>query len=258
MPSLALSRSLPDMSAQIALGPNLKIDHHHHHSQKAPVSDALQPKEPYFERLRRKLSWSSVVTAFKGVAWATGGTIATFSIALNFVPVWVLPSINAAAAAVHLQGIYEGVTNEPRENAPDQGTLRNRMKFAYEFQLMGLDHKGGVMGRFRTDASSQANVSEPDAEWWQLRGISDGKAADLTISDTDGFVLGNIHIVKDSAAEGSIWAGHITAYDTSVSKEGLVQSPILINPNIYDAKSKTLLDPYLNEPSVLVKPHLGS
>ncbi|QND60151.1 hypothetical protein [Mesorhizobium huakuii] len=188
MPSFALSRTTPDFSTQ-ALEPSLKIDHHHHHSQKASVSGALQQNESLYQRLRRKLSWGTVANVAKGGAWATGGTIAAFSVALNFVPVWVLPTVNAAAAAVHLQGLWEGVTNEPRNNAPDQGALKSRMKYNYEFQLMGLDRAGGVMGRFRTDVSPQAHISEPDGEWWQLRGISDGTVADLTISDSDGYVL---------------------------------------------------------------------
>lgn len=253
MSNVALYDTKHDDLAKVTSRPHAKIDHHHHAS-KAPA-DVLQQNDPLHKWLWRKFVSGGVVGTAKTLALATGGAVGAFSIALNCLPAWVMPTANAAAAAVQLQGIYEGVTNEPRVNTLGQGQLKNRMKYNYEFQMMGLTRSGGVIGRFRTDVTPQANILAPETEWWQLRGISDGKVADLTVSDSAGAVLGNIHIVKDTDGEGSIWAGHITAYDTSISAEGLVQSPILINPNVDDAKTKTILDPFLNEPSVLVKPH---
>jgi hypothetical protein len=192
-------------------------------------------------RCRKVLKWAKRLGVtgliFSGLQQAAVATV----------PHTVDAAWNPVAEVIGFHRGYEAVTKEPSDAAPSQGQINDRSTYLYEMRLSRLDTKGSVFGRFRGD--SQTPSADKDPRWWTIRGNSDGKLAELSYTDEEGHILGNIELKM--SADSALWVGHLTGLDRSISDQALVQNPIIVAQSAYDA-SRIQADKFLDAPSVLI------
>jgi hypothetical protein len=165
--------------------------------------------------------------------------------AMATMPRTVDAAYNPVAEWTGFHVAYEGVTQEPTEAPANQGNVARRAKYAYEMRLSELDTNGAIFGRFRGDSFTPGG--EKDPRWWTVRGHSDGTRTELYYTDEEGKILGHIELTKYA---DSIWAGHLTGLDRSISDKGSVQSPIIVTGSYFVPRAQN--DKFLDEPSVYI------
>ncbi|MBN8917417.1 MAG: hypothetical protein J0I31_17590 [Rhizobiales bacterium] len=178
-----------------------------------------------------------------------GVAVATLNeAAVAAAPRYYEPAFNFVAEQLGFHREYFARTNEPRMRADGQGTLTARSHYLYELRLSDLTVGGLVSGRFHGIA--QSGLPDEDPQWWLLRGYSDGKSAVLAYTSEDGTVLGRM--VLTAINGGTTWRGTLTGLDPSISKEQLVQSPIVVASHRYPIEHGLDGDPGLEKASLLV------